>query len=170
MRLDLTEEASDTEDIPKGSLMSKITPVSEGFATFFILMKLFSGWLLCCLLRLGITLKVVPGWGSIGLSSSLDVLVLAQRCWCTRVCLMREGYFWFSDFHSLYEWLLLLLQLKLEIVHKLNAEFPMPTASTGLNFRVNSPRYLRPLYRSDILHGLRQCKLCVLKGAPLSLG
>ena len=35
-------------------LSDNIIPVSEDFATFFILMKLFSGWLLCCLMRLGL--------------------------------------------------------------------------------------------------------------------
>lgn len=55
MRFKLIQKASDTEDIPKGSLLSdKIIPVSEGFAKFFTLMRLFSGWLLCCLMRLGL--------------------------------------------------------------------------------------------------------------------
>ena len=41
MRFEPIQKASDTEDIPKGSLMpDKIIPVSEGFATFFILMTL----------------------------------------------------------------------------------------------------------------------------------
>ena len=41
MRYKLIQKASDTEDIPKGSLLSvNIIPVSEGFATFFILMTL----------------------------------------------------------------------------------------------------------------------------------
>ena len=39
-----------------------------------------------------------------------------------------------TDFHSLYnEWLLLLLQLKLETLHKLNGEFPTPGALTRLS-------------------------------------
>ena len=39
-----------------------------------------------------------------------------------------------TDFHSLYnEWLLFLLQLKLETPHKLNGEFPIPGALTRLS-------------------------------------
>ena len=39
-----------------------------------------------------------------------------------------------TDFHSLYnEWLLLLLQLKLETLHKLKGQFPTPGALTRLS-------------------------------------
>jgi len=42
MRLELTWNVNDTEDVPNSSLLSdKTSPVSDGFATFFTLVGLF---------------------------------------------------------------------------------------------------------------------------------
>lgn len=65
MTLGLLQKASDIEDIPKASLMSKIITGSEGFPTLFTFMGPSSRKvsLLCSVMGLGFILKDFSSWG-----------------------------------------------------------------------------------------------------------